>query len=152
MLGHHLFAISFEATTTLRAVTRYATGGLVVAIRDQRSESWRAFHACALPERRLSSRTSPALPLASHSGDEGLFAVARIAPDLQDVTSVRLRLSDGRQIEADAENEFALFFVERDDLTTPLLMPVAIEMLAGRTVVATQAKRNPLAEPKAEKR
>ncbi len=144
VLGRHLVAVSFDATSNhLRPGTRHEMGRMFMVIpADGR---WRVMVGSGVaPSATPPRRPLPSASLGSHwNRAEGFYGAARIYPGEETITSVRLRFQDGNAAEADGEDGLALYYVSPPagiELRTPYV-PDAIELLDGTQVVATQPGR-----------
>jgi hypothetical protein len=145
VLGRHLFAVSYEATMNpVLGGRRHEMGQVIVALRT-RAGTWQARRGSGLSASRAPRLDLPCVAIATHwSRDEGFYGAARVYRGDAQVTSVRLRFSDGAHAEADSDSDIALFFVEQPRTgqppTTPS-MPETIELLDHGRVIATQPAR-----------
>jgi hypothetical protein len=142
ILGRHLFAVSFEATTNpVLGGRRHELGQVIVALQTEAGR-WQARRACGLAGSTPPPFDRPYVALGVQwNRDEGLYGSARVYRGDAHVTSVRLRFPDGARAEADSEHDIALFLVEHPHGEPPATapsMPETIELLDDGRVIATQ--------------
>ena len=147
ILGRRLYAISFDmiSNPALRAVAAPRPDGSSWRCRIGRAVGgliWAPASGC--PCRRGSSR--PTLLSASIGAAAGASVALRGSSVTPAVSAIRLRFPDGATIEADADDDLALFYTESPADLPPdqSFTPELIEVLDGDRVIATQIPRQVL--------